>query len=206
MNGLVPLLLIGVLALLLLALGSWVVLVWNKLVRQRNQVRASWAQVEVQLQRRHDLVPKLVGVVQGYAAHERAALAEVAQARAGALGVTRVGQRATAEHQLTAALDRLLAVAEAYPNLKADQHFAATHAELTATENQLSYARQFYNLAVRALTNTIESVPTNLVAALFRFRAPEYFQAAEHARGPIQARPAPGGAGPGQRVGYADGS
>lgn len=188
-KGALPLLLAGVPALLLLALGIWVALVWNKLVRQHNQVRASWAQVEVQLQRRHDLVPNLVGVVQGYAAHEHAALAEVAEARAGALGATRVAQRATAEQQLTGALDRLIAVAEAYPDLKADRQFAATHAELTATENQLSYARQFYNLAVRALTNTIQSVPTNLVAALFGFRPPEYFQAAEHVRGPVQARP-----------------
>src|SRR5690606_3633551 len=89
-KGALPLLLAGVPALLLLALGIWVALVWNKLVRQHNQVRASWAQVEVQLQRRHDLVPNLVGVVQGYAAHEHAALAEVAEARAGALGATRV--------------------------------------------------------------------------------------------------------------------
>jgi LemA protein len=168
----------------------WVVVTYNKLVRQRNQTRASWAQIDVQLKRRHDLIPNLVETVRGYAAHEREALEAVVRARSGAVSVAGAGvaDRAEAENLLTQALGRLFALSEAYPDLKANQNFGQLQRELAATEDKIAYARQFYNSAVQTLTNTIQSVPSNLVAGMFGFRPPEYFEATGDERGPVQVR------------------
>jgi LemA protein len=186
----VPLVAGGLCCALVVAVLVWALLTYNRLVRQRNQVAASWAQIDVQLKRRHDLVPNLVETVRGYAAHERATLAEVVHARTGAVAATvhGVAARAGAEAQLTHALGRLFALAEAYPDLKASEHFAALQRELAITEDKIAYARQFYNSAVQTLANTIGSVPSNLIASIGGFRAPEYFSAAGHERGATEVR------------------
>jgi LemA protein len=188
-----PLLIAGAGGLLLLVLLIWAFVSYNRLVRQRNQVRASWAQIDVQLKRRHDLIPNLVETVRGYAGHERATLEAVVAARNGAVQAGRartgVAARAEAENALTQTLGRLFALSEAYPDLRASQNFAALQQELAQTEDKIAYARQFYNSAVQTLTNTVQSVPTNLVAELAGFRpTPDYFEAAGAERGPVQVQ------------------
>jgi LemA protein len=176
MNGLyfvVILLVVGVLLI------GWAIATYNRLVRQRNQVQAASAQIDVQLKRRHDLIPNLVQTVQGYAAHERSTLDAVVSARQAAVAANSAspGERAQAEGELSAVLNRLLAVTEAYPDLKANQNFLALQTELAGTENKIAYARQFLNNAVQTLNTTIESVPSNLIAGVGGFRQTEYFQA-----------------------------
>lgn len=188
MDSLLPWLLAGAGCLLLVLLLAWVVVTYNRLVRQRNQVEASWAQIDVQLKRRHDLVPNLVETVRGYAAHEGATLTQVVAARGGAMTASngRVADRAVAEGTLTRALGGLFALAEQYPDLRANQHFAALQRELATTEDKIAYARQFYNTAVQTLTNTIQAVPSNLVANGCGFRAPDYFEAAGEERSAVR--------------------
>jgi len=180
----------GLGCLLVVVLLVWALVSYNKLVRQRNQVQASWAQIDVQLTRRHDLIPNLVETVKGYARHERSTLEAVTAARAGAVDAAGAGvsERAGAENLLTEALGRLFALSEAYPDLKANQNFAALQQELAATEDKIAYARQFYNSAVQTLTTTIQSVPTNLIAGIGGFHPPDYFEAAGAERGPVQVQ------------------
>lgn len=173
---------------LVLAVLVWAVATRNRLVRQRNQARSSWAQIDVQLTRRHDLIPNLVEVVKAYATHERNTLEAVIAARNRAMNAARgrMGDRGEAENLLTQTLGRLFAVSEAYPNLKADGNFAQLQRELAVTEDKIAYARQFYNSAVETLSNTIGAFPSNLIAGVFGFRPPPYFQA--EARGPVHVR------------------
>jgi LemA protein len=181
---------IGVPVLVVLLLLVWFVGTYNRLVQQRNQVQAAGAQVDVQLKRRHDLIPNLVETVRGYATHERSTLDSVISARQGAVasvGAPR-GQQAQAEGALTQALGRLFAVAEAYPDLKANQNFLALQGELAATEDKIAYSRQFLNSAVQTLNTSVQSLPSNLVAGVGGFRAAEYFQAVDGERGPVQVR------------------
>jgi LemA protein len=175
----VGLIVFAVLVLIVVALLFWAVATYNKLVRQRNQVQAASAQIDVQLKRRHDLIPNLVETVKGYATHERATLDAVVQARAAAVAARDAGpaERAAVEGELSQLLSRLLVVAEAYPDLKANQNFLALQTELGSTEDKIAYARQFFNNAVQTINTTIESVPSNLIAGLARFRTEEYFQA-----------------------------
>jgi LemA protein len=176
-------------ALLVVAPLVWAGVTYNRLVRQRNQTSASWAQIDVQLKRRHDLIPNLVETVRGYATHERTTLDAVITARNGAMTTgPDVASRAEAENLLTQTLGQLFALAESYPDLKANQNFAALQRELAATEDKIAYARQFYNSAVQTLTNTIQSVPSNLIAGLFGFRPPDYFEAAGDERGPVRVQ------------------
>ena len=186
MELLLPMSLAGVTGLVLV----WLVVTYNRLVRQRNQVKASWAQIDVQLKRRHNLVPNLVETVRAYAAHERDTLGAVVSARAGAVDATpaEVTGRAAAEHQLTRALGRLFALQEAYPDLKANRNFASLQEELATTEDKIAYARQFYNSAVQTLSNTVQSVPSNVVAWLFTFRPPAYFEAEGAERSAVHVR------------------
>jgi LemA protein len=189
MDVMLPLL--GGLGCLLVVVGLvWALIAYNRLVRQRNQVKASWAQIDVQLKRRHDLIPNLVETVKAYASHERTTLEAVVAARTGAVDATQrpVAERAGAENLLTEALGRLFALSEAYPDLKANQNFAALQQELAGTEDKIAYARQFYNSAVQTLTDTIQSVPTNLIAGLGGFHPPDYFEAAGAERGPVQVQ------------------
>ena len=170
-----------------LVLGLIVVLLYNRLVRLRNRAENAWAQVEVQLKRRHDLIPNLVETVKGYAGHERAALDSVTEARTSAQRATTVEQQAKAESGLTAALGRLFAVAEAYPQLRATENFQQLQGELEETEDKIAVARQLYNDAVLSYDNTRETVPTSLVAGLIGFAPRPYFEIDERSRALPQA-------------------
>ncbi|RKR86865.1 LemA protein [Micromonospora pisi] len=189
-------LVVGVLAalvLLVIVLLVAAVRGYNRLVRLRAQVRASWAQVDVQLKRRHSLIPNLVETVRGYAGHEWTTLEAVTAARvaaAGTPGGTPGGTpaRAAAEGALTQALGRLFAVAEAYPQLRASENFVELQRELAGTENQVAYARQFYNNAVQSLNTAVQTLPVNIIAGLGGFRAEPYFEAAGDERADVAVR------------------
>jgi LemA protein len=168
---------LGAVALLVALVLGWAIATYNRLVRLRNQVEASWAQIDVQLKRRHSLIPNLVETVKGYAAHERGTLDAVITARTGAVNASSATDRAQAEGVLTQALGRLFALAEAYPDLKANQNFAALQSELAATEDKIAYARQFYNAAVQTFNGAVQSVPTNFIAAMGTFPIRPYFEA-----------------------------
>ncbi|MDG4797152.1 LemA family protein [Micromonospora sp. WMMD1082] len=181
----------GLFCLLVTVAIGGALIAYNRLVRQRNQVRASWAQIDVQLKRRHDLVPNLVETVKGYAVHERGTLEAVVAARSGAIaaaGTADVADRAGAENALTRALGRLFALSEAYPDLKASENFAVLQGELARTEDRIAYARQFYNSAVQTFNTTVESIPTNLVAGLGGFRTVDFFGALDGERAAVQVR------------------
>ncbi len=161
--------------LLLVVLGN--IGLYNRLVRLRNRVEAAWSQIDVQLRRRYDLIPNLVETVRGYAAHERETLESVIRARQVAIDTRGVEAQARAENMLTQTLRSLFAVAEAYPDLKANQSFLALQEELTGTEGRIAFARQFYNDQVLSYDNSLESFPTNLMAGLFHFAPRPYFEA-----------------------------
>jgi LemA protein len=156
---------------------------YNGLVRLRNRIDSAWSQIGVQLERRHDLIPNLIETVKGYAAHEKGTLEGVVAARNAAIQATGAGpeQQAQAENVLTGALKSLFALAEAYPDLKANQNFLSLQEELTATEDRIAYARQFYNDSVMKYDNKIQSIPSNLIAGMFNFTGREYFKAEEGA-------------------------
>jgi LemA protein len=152
------------------------VLIYNGLVGQRNRVQNAWAQIDVQLKRRHDLVPNLVNAVKGFMAHERDILDRVTQARANAIAAgSNVAARAEAENALTAATRSLFAVAEAYPTLQANQNMLALQEELASTENRIAFARQFYNDAVMEYNTAQQTLPAALFAATLGFRPAEMF-------------------------------
>ena len=183
---------LGLICLVVVILIVWGLLTYNRLVRQRNQVRASWAQIDVQLKRRYDLIPNLVETVKGYAAHERGTLEAVVAARSGAVNAAEQGanpaQRAEAENMLTQTLGRLFALAENYPNLKANENFLSLQTELSGTEDRIAYARQFYNSAVQTYNTSTQSIPTNIIAGIGGFRARDLFEAVGDERGPVQVR------------------
>jgi LemA protein len=160
------------------------ILVFNRLVALRTRVDNGWSQIDVQLRRRYDLIPNLVSSVQGYAAHERQVFEEVTRARARAIDATAVPEQAQAENQVTRGIRQLLAVAEAYPELKANENFLALQEELTGTESKIAYARQFYNDQVMLLNTLIGSFPSNVVAKVFRFTPREFFDIEDPVRGP----------------------
>jgi len=154
----------------------WVIAAYNGLVRRRNRVQESWAQIDVQLKRRYDLIPNLVETVKGYAGHEKETLERVIQARQAGVDATGVAQQAEAENMITAALGRLFALSEAYPDLKANQNFLALQEELASTENKIGFARQYYNGEVRGFNTQTEMFPTSVVAGLFNFHRAEFFE------------------------------
>jgi LemA protein len=168
----------AVVALLLLLL----VLGYNKLVRSRNRTQNAWAQVDVQLRRRYDLIPNLVEAVKGYASHERQTFDEVTKARTAAQEAQTVAGQAQAENVLTAAIGRLFAVAEAYPQLRATENFQQLQSQLTETEQKIAVSRQVYNDTVLTYNNTIQTVPTNILAGMFHFVPREFFEIEEPAR------------------------
>jgi len=166
--------LIGVLVLLII---GFVVFLYNKLVRYRNRVENAWHQIDVQLNRRADLIPNLVETVKGYASHERETLEGVTKARTALMNASTVGENAQAEGMLNQALKNLFAVAEAYPDLKANQNFLALQEELTGTENKIAYARQFYNDSVMSYDIARQKFPANVIAGMFKFTEKrEYFE------------------------------
>jgi LemA protein len=172
---------IVVVAILLLML-LLVVAMYNRLVRLRNRSENTWAQVDVQLRRRYDLIPNLVEAVKGYAGHERETFEEVTKARAAAQQAQGVEQQAQAENMLTAALGRLFAVAEAYPQLRATENFQQLQAQLAEVEQNIVVARQVYNDTVLTYDNALETVPTNIVAGLFNFSPRAYFETEDATR------------------------
>jgi LemA protein len=188
---------LGFFALLaVLALGAlWTGSVYNKLVRLRNRADALWADIDVQLKRRHDLVPNLVAVVSGYATHERGTLDEVTLARDQAVAATTTAEQTQAENVLTGALGRLLANVERYPDLKAEASFQHLQEELAQLENVISMSRQAYNLTVQAYNNTVDTLPNLYVAWLTNFGDRPYLTAAESDRDvpavDMQVPPAP---------------
>jgi len=168
----VLLVLVGIVVVVLLA----VVAIYNGLIRLRNQVKNAWAQIDVQLKRRHDLIPNLMETVKGYMVHERETLENVTKARTMATQASGAAQAGQAEGMLSQALGRLFAVAENYPDLKANQNFLALQEELTSTENKIGFARQFYNDQVMRLNNKIQMFPSNIVAGAFNFKQEEFFE------------------------------
>lgn len=175
------LILVGVLVLLLV----WGIWTFNRLVALRTRVDNGWSQIDVQLRRRYDLIPNLIETVKGYATHEREVFERVTVARAQAIGASGVPDQAAAENAISGGLRQLLAVAEAYPDLKANQNFLALQEELSGTESKIAYARQFYNDQVMRLNTLIQSFPSMLIARAGRFSEREFFDIEEPARGPV---------------------
>jgi len=180
-----------ILIAIVVILVGYVIITYNRLVRTRNRIDNAFSQIDVQLKRRHDLIPNLVETVKGYAAHEKSTFEQVTAARAGAITAGQTGsahQQAEAENVLTGALKSLFAVAEAYPDLKANQNFLNLQEELTSTEDRIAYARQFYNDAVLGYNNRIQVFPGNLIAGAFSFREREYFDAPPEDEAPVQVQ------------------
>ena len=160
----------------IVVIGLWLMSAYNGLVGFRQAVKNAWAQIDVQLTRRHDLIPNIVHTVKGYAAHEKGTLEAVINARAKATSVTLPADKIKAEGELSSALGRLLAVSEAYPDLKANQNFLALQEELTSTENRVAFARQFYNDNVTKLNTAIQTFPTVVIAGMFGFKEEPFFE------------------------------
>jgi LemA protein len=164
--------------IIVVAIVGWAIAAYNRLVSLRNQVDNSWRQIDVQLKRRHDLIPNLIEAVKGYMQFERDTLTQVVEARAKAVGATDQASRIAAENQLSAGLGRLLAVMENYPQLKADENVLKLQEELTTTENQIAFARQAYNDVVYELNTRTETFPSNIIASNFGFKPADYFKGA----------------------------
>ena len=157
----------------------WGVLLYNQLVGLRNQVKNAWRQIDVQLKRRHDLIPNLVEVVKDYMSYEQETLEKVIQARNQAVGASNTEEAIVAEGILGGAMGKLFALMENYPDLKANENVSRLMEELSATENKISFSRQFYNDSVMSLNNGVESFPSNIVAGLFAFKQATYFEVPE---------------------------
>ena len=157
-------------------LAVWVFGLYNGLVRARNSFKNAWSQIDVQLKRRHDLIPNLVDTVKGYMKHERETLEAVIQARSAAINAGNIKEAGKAEGNLSNALKSLFAVAEAYPDLKANQNFLNLQEELTSTENKIAFSRQAYNDAAMQYNNKVQMVPTNIVASMFNFKETDFFE------------------------------
>ena len=162
------------------------VLLYNNLVKLRNRIEGAWAQIDVQLKRRYDLIPNLVETVKGYATHEKETLDAVVRARNAAGAASGPADQAQAENMLTASLRQVFALSEAYPDLKANQGFLQLQEELAGTEGRISYARQFYNDTVLRYNTKIQTFPAVVIANAMRFREREYFEADDTSRGPVQ--------------------
>jgi len=165
-----------VVVLLAAALGVWIAIAFNRLVRNRNLVREGWSGIDVQLRRRHDLIPNLVEAVRGYSRHEQTTFEQIAAQRNAAAGATGVREAQDRENALTGQIRQLFALAEAYPDLKASTNYLDLQGRLTQIEDQIQMARRYYNGAARDYNISVESFPSNLVARLFRFQQAEFFQ------------------------------
>ncbi|MCB0973530.1 MAG: LemA family protein [Actinobacteria bacterium] len=175
------------LVVIVVIVGLVVMVMYNRLVKLRNRCDSGWSAIDVQLRRRYDLIPNLVETVKGYAKHEQGTLSAVIQARQAGIDANSVEAQGKAENMLTGALNKLFALSEAYPDLKADANFRSLQEEITSTEDKVAYARQYYNAAVLAYRNALETVPTNFVANSFGFKPRDYFEISEpEARGPVQ--------------------
>lgn len=177
-----------VLVVLLVAIAGFLWMSYNSLVSLRNRIESGWAQIEVQLKRRHDLIPNMVETVKGYAAHESGTLEKVIQARNAAVSAKGPAGAASAENGLTRSLGGLFALGEAYPDLKANTNFLQLQEELSGTEGKIAYARQYYNDEVRSYNTKVQGFPTNFIAKRFAFKEREYFQTDEAERGPVSVK------------------
>ena len=180
--GLVFWIILGVVALVIV----YAVLTYNRFVTLRNRIENAWAQIDVQLQRRHDLIPNLVETVKGYASHEREALESVIQARAQAISAKGPAEQGQAEDMLTGALKSLFALSEAYPDLKANANFSQLQEELASTEGKIAYARQFYNDVIARYNTLTETFPSVIIARMANFTEREYFETDAAARTNVQ--------------------
>jgi LemA protein len=178
--------LIWILLAVVVVVGLYVVITYNGLVSLRNRIENAWAQIDVQLKRRYDLIPNLVETVKGYAAHEKETLERVIQARNQAMAAQGAHDQAEAENLITGALKSVFALSEAYPDLKANQNFLNLQEELTGTEGRIAYARQFYNDSVVRYNTKIQTFPANTIAGRFNFVEREYFEVDEAARGTVE--------------------
>jgi LemA protein len=173
------LIIMGIIILIILVIVVFVIKSYNDLVNGRNRVKNAWSQIDVQLKRRNDLIPNIVETVKGYAGHEKSTFEEVTKARSSIANATTVGEVAEADNMLTGALKSLFAVAEAYPELKANQNFIELQQELSETEDKISYSRQFYNDTVLKYNNMCQQFPSNIIAGLFGFKESDFFEAQE---------------------------
>jgi len=169
---------IVIIVIVIIIIGT-VIHMYNSLVGLRNRVKNSYSQIDVQLKRRNDLIPNLVETVKGYASHEKGVLEEVTKARASVMSASSVEEVSAADNQLTDALKSLFAVAESYPDLKANSNFQQLQKELSDTEDKIAYSRQFYNDIVLKFNNSCQQFPSNLIAGLFGFKEEEFFKAPE---------------------------
>lgn len=174
MNGYI---ILGVVILIIIILVVWIIMTYNNLVQLRNKVKDQWSQVDVQLKKRFDLIPNIVETVKGYAKHENDTLTAVVEARNIALGAKTPGDEMNADNQLSAALNKLIALSEAYPELKADSNFKNLQENLKEVEDKISFARQFYNDSVLKYKNAIEMFPTVLIAGMLGFKQEQFFEA-----------------------------
>lgn len=179
---------LGIIVLLVL----WVIFAYNRFITLVNRAKEAWSDIDVQLKRRYDLIPNLVNTVKGYAAHESTAFEKVTQARAAAMGAGNLAEKSQAELGLTGALKSLFAIAEAYPDLKANTNFLELQRELSDTENKIQASRRFYNSTVMDLNTSVDSFPNNLVANFFKFAKLEFFELeadeATNAKKPVEVR------------------
>lgn len=176
-----------ILFIVLVVIVLWVIVAYNGFVRLVNRAKEAWADIDIQLKRRYDLIPNLVNTVKGYATHESSAFENVTRARAAAMGAGNIGERGKAENVLSGALKSIFALAEAYPDLKANQNFLKLQEELSDTENKIQAARRFYNTNVRDLNIRTESFPSNFIARVFHFSAMEFFELeGEAEKGPVK--------------------
>lgn len=177
-----------IILLVLLGVVGWVVLTYNRLITLRNRTKEAWSDIDVQLKRRHNLIPNLVETVQGYASHERELLENVTKARTLAMQAQGMKERGAAENMLSDTLKSLFAVAENYPDLKASTNFLELQRELRDTEDKIQASRRFYNTNVRDFNTKIESFPSNLIAGLFSFKSREFFEADAVAKEPMAVK------------------
>jgi LemA protein len=181
-----PILFIILVVIVLIIL--WLIGAFNRLVTLRNRTKEAWSDIDVQLKRRHDLIPNLIETVKGYAAHEKEVFEKVTEARAKAISAQGLAEKGQAENMLSGTLKSLFAVAESYPELKANQNFLELQRELTDTEDKIQAARRFYNGNVRDLNIQIETFPTNLVAGAFGFQKMEFFEIGEAEKEPVSVK------------------
>ncbi|MCL4476020.1 MAG: LemA family protein [Nitrospirae bacterium] len=179
---------LGILLGFIVLMILFVVIIYNKLIRLRNTVQSSWSDIDVQLKKRYDLVPNLVETVKGYATHERSVFEKVSEARSMAMQASSPAEKAKAENMFRDTLKSLFAVAEAYPELKANANFMQLQAQLKELEDNIEYARRYYNAVVRDFNILIESFPSNIIASQFRFQKEEFFEleAPEVERKPVK--------------------
>jgi LemA protein len=168
----------------------WFAAAYNRFVTLRNRAKEAWADIEVQLKRRYDLIPNLVNTVKGYATHEQSAFENVTRARTAAMGAGSMADKAANENMLAGALKSVFAIAEAYPELKANQNFLALQNELSDTENKIQAARRFYNGNVRDFNTSVESFPSNVIAGMFHFQKMEFFDIPDNdaAQNPVEVK------------------